>query len=119
MWKTVVVFVGGWALIAAGIAMLVLPGQGVLTIIAGVALLATRFAWARRLMDRGRDWARPVTRWLAIRWRVMERRYGIRWPRRWAERTAGWWRLTQARLAGRWRNLKARWNLRGPCPEQP
>jgi len=37
----------GVSLIVAGVAMLVLPGPGIATIIAGLAVLATEFAWAR------------------------------------------------------------------------
>lgn len=44
--------VGGFALLIAGIAMLALPGPGWLTIAAGLALLATEFAWAERLLNR-------------------------------------------------------------------
>ncbi len=40
---------GGSGLIVAGTAMLVLPGPGLLTIAAGVALLSKDFGWARRL----------------------------------------------------------------------
>jgi len=43
---------GGFVLLAAGIAMLALPGPGWLTIAAGLALLASEFAWARNLLDR-------------------------------------------------------------------
>ncbi|UZN02511.1 PGPGW domain-containing protein [Cellulomonas sp. S1-8] len=50
--RVVAVSVVGWTLILAGVAMLVLPGQGVLTIIAGLALLATEFAWAHRMLAR-------------------------------------------------------------------
>lgn len=118
MWKTVGVFIAGWALVLAGVAMLVLPGQGILTIIAGIAVLATRFAWARRLMDRGREWARPVLDWLIARWRWFERKTGIAWPRRVLERAPAWWRLTRGRAVSRWQHLKARWNLGGASPEQ-
>jgi uncharacterized protein (TIGR02611 family) len=45
----------GGLLLIAGIAMLALPGPGWLTIAAGLALLATEFAWARRLLDRLKD----------------------------------------------------------------
>ncbi len=41
---------GGSTLIAAGTAMLVLPGPGLLTIVAGVAVLAKDVPWANRLM---------------------------------------------------------------------
>ena len=46
--------VAGFALIVAGIFMLVLPGPGIITIIGGLALLAQDIAWAGRL----RDWVR-------------------------------------------------------------
>lgn len=43
---------GGFLLLAAGIAMIALPGPGWLTIVAGLAILAGEFLWARRLLDR-------------------------------------------------------------------
>jgi uncharacterized protein (TIGR02611 family) len=45
------VSVGGGALLVAGVAMLVLPGPGLLVIVAGLALLATEFAWAQRPLN--------------------------------------------------------------------
>lgn len=42
---------GGSTLIVAGAVMLVLPGPGLLTIAAGVALMADEVAWARRVTD--------------------------------------------------------------------
>jgi drug/metabolite transporter (DMT)-like permease len=45
---------GGFILIIAGVAMLVLPGPGVLTILGGLALLGQEFAWAQRIVDRAR-----------------------------------------------------------------
>lgn len=42
----------GFALVVAGCFMLFLPGPGILTIIAGLALLARDLAWAGRLADR-------------------------------------------------------------------
>lgn len=42
----------GLVLVAAGIAMLVLPGQGILTIIAGLAVMAPEVPLAERLMNR-------------------------------------------------------------------
>jgi uncharacterized protein (TIGR02611 family) len=44
--------IAGFALLVAGIAMLALPGPGLLTIAAGLAILAREFHWARRLLDR-------------------------------------------------------------------
>jgi uncharacterized protein (TIGR02611 family) len=40
----------GSAMLAAGLAMLVLPGPGLLTLAAGMAILALEFPWARRLL---------------------------------------------------------------------
>ena len=43
---------GGFLLLAAGVAMIALPGPGWLTIAAGLAILAGEFIWARKLLDR-------------------------------------------------------------------
>jgi tellurite resistance protein TerC len=51
----VVVTVIGGTLLVLGIAMLVLPGPAVVVIPAALALLATEFVWARRLLRRVRD----------------------------------------------------------------
>ncbi|EYR63589.1 transmembrane protein (PGPGW) [Actinotalea ferrariae CF5-4] len=45
---TVLVGVAGGALLLTGIALLVLPGPGFVLVAAGLAILATRFAWAER-----------------------------------------------------------------------
>ncbi|MCL3863263.1 PGPGW domain-containing protein [Actinotalea sp. K2] len=50
--RWVVVAVTGTALIVAGLAMMVLPGPGLLTLFAGVAVLAAEFAWAKVLLRR-------------------------------------------------------------------
>jgi hypothetical protein len=42
----------GGVLVLAGLAMLVLPGPGVVVILAGLAVLATEFVWARRVLER-------------------------------------------------------------------
>lgn len=49
--KRLAVLVLGGAVLAAGIAMLVLPGPGVIVIIVGLAILGTEFAWAERALD--------------------------------------------------------------------
>ena len=49
--------VGGFLLLIAGIVMIALPGPGWLTIVAGLAILAGEFIWARRLLDRLKDQA--------------------------------------------------------------
>lgn len=52
--RRALVLVGGVLLVLLGTALLVLPGPGWVTIFAGLALLATEFAWAGRLLA----WAR-------------------------------------------------------------
>ena len=42
----------GALLVLAGIAMLVLPGPGLVVLFAGVAVLSTEFPWASRLLHR-------------------------------------------------------------------
>lgn len=49
------IFVVGWVILLAGIAMLVLPGPGLLVIIAGLSVLAIEFAWAEKLRDQAKD----------------------------------------------------------------
>ena len=43
---------GGFALLGAGTAMLVLPGPGVLAILGGLTLLEKDMPWAKRMTDR-------------------------------------------------------------------
>ncbi len=50
--RRLMVLILGVAVLVAGVAMLALPGPGVLVIILGLVLLATEFAWAERLLDR-------------------------------------------------------------------
>ena len=49
------VFVVGMTLLLAGVAMLVLPGPGIVVILIALALLATEFAWAETLLVRARE----------------------------------------------------------------
>lgn len=51
----VAVSVVGTLLLAAGVVMLVTPGPGLLAIIAGLAVWAREFRWARSLLDRARQ----------------------------------------------------------------
>ncbi|MGI9196181.1 MAG: TIGR02611 family protein [Candidatus Nanopelagicales bacterium] len=57
IWQAGVLLLG-LGLVAAGIAMLVLPGPGWAAIILGLVVLASEYAWARRLLDPVRRWAR-------------------------------------------------------------
>jgi Putative transmembrane protein (PGPGW) len=42
----------GFTLLVLGVAMLVLPGPGMLTIVLALGILAAEYVWARRLLDR-------------------------------------------------------------------
>ena len=53
-WRVGVVVVG-FALLVGGLVMMVTPGPGLLLIIAGLAVLATEFAWAQAMLDRAKD----------------------------------------------------------------
>jgi len=53
--KTVVIAVLGGLLTLAGIGLLVLPGPGFVLVAAGLAVLATRFSWAKRPLDYAKD----------------------------------------------------------------
>jgi hypothetical protein len=57
----VLVTVGGPLVVLAGIAMLVLPGPGLVVIALGLGMLALEYPWARRLLlllGRALDWVR-------------------------------------------------------------
>ena len=56
-WRAAVALLGG-AVVLAGVAMLVLPGPGILAIAVGLALLAVEFEAARDLRDRFAGWVR-------------------------------------------------------------
>ena len=58
--KRVAVAVVGGVLVAAGLAMMVLPGPGILVIALGFAVLATEFAWAHHVLEAGKDRARKA-----------------------------------------------------------
>jgi uncharacterized protein (TIGR02611 family) len=53
--KTAAVAVLGGVLTLAGIALLVLPGPGFVLVAAGLAVLATRFSWAKKPLDYAKD----------------------------------------------------------------
>ena len=59
--KRLAILIIGAALIAAGGAMLILPGPGLVVAFAGLAVLATEFAWAERTLDRTKAKAKDST----------------------------------------------------------
>ncbi|HZB50807.1 MAG TPA: PGPGW domain-containing protein [Mycobacteriales bacterium] len=69
--KRFAVTIVGVVLLAAGAAMMVLPGPGILVIVAGLAVLATEYVWARSLLDRARTQAEKAQEAaVASRWRT-------------------------------------------------
>jgi uncharacterized protein (TIGR02611 family) len=58
--KRFAVTILGAALLAVGLAMMVLPGPGILLIVAGLAVLATEYVWARTLLVKARKQAEAV-----------------------------------------------------------
>lgn len=53
VWRLIVLVVG-LTVVAIGVAMIVLPGPAFVVIPAGLAILASEFVWARRLLARVR-----------------------------------------------------------------
>jgi uncharacterized protein (TIGR02611 family) len=49
--KRIAVTIIGFTLVAAGLVLLVFPGPGILVILAGLAVLASEYAWARWALD--------------------------------------------------------------------
>ncbi len=58
--KRIAVTVVGFALMAAGLVFLVLPGPGLLLMIAGLAVLATEYVWAQRALNLAKQKARQA-----------------------------------------------------------
>jgi uncharacterized protein (TIGR02611 family) len=53
--KRIAVTVVGFVVILAGIVLLVLPGPGWALIFLGLAILATEYVWARRMLDQAKE----------------------------------------------------------------
>ncbi|MCU7496074.1 MAG: hypothetical protein HF314_11595 [Ignavibacteria bacterium] len=53
--KRIVVAVVGFTVLLIGIALLVLPGPAFIVIPAGIAILATEFVWARRILNKVKE----------------------------------------------------------------
>ncbi len=58
-WRLIVIVVG-FTVLLIGLALLVLPGPAFVVIPVGLAILATEFAWARRLLRRVKREARRI-----------------------------------------------------------
>ena len=60
LFKRFAVTIVGGALLLVGAAMMVLPGPGILVIVAGLAVLATEYVWAQRLLKKAKSQAEKV-----------------------------------------------------------
>ncbi len=58
-WR-VIIFVVGFTVIAFGVVLLFTPGPAIVVIPVGLAILATEFLWARRLLRRIKEGAVSV-----------------------------------------------------------
>lgn len=74
--RKVIIGIIGLSVLLIGAAMIVLPGPAIIVIPAGLAILATEFAWARRLLRRlrtqigwetGRSADSTTRRWHVVR----------------------------------------------------
>lgn len=52
--RRIAISVAGVVLVGVGLALLVLPGPGLLLVIAGLAVLATEYVWAQRALNYAR-----------------------------------------------------------------
>lgn len=72
-WRLLVGTVGT-VVILAGVAMLVVPGPGIASILLGLLILSTEFRWAHRLLRPARVWARRGEKWaLRTKEQLLER----------------------------------------------
>lgn len=70
-WARVLLLILSWILILLGVAMLVLPGPGILAILLGAAVLSLVSHWVHRLLERiFRPWPHAWRRVLAFRRKV-------------------------------------------------
>jgi len=58
--RRLIVLVVGLTVLAIGVAMIVLPGPAFVVIPVGLAILATEFVWARRLLDNLKERGRQL-----------------------------------------------------------
>lgn len=61
------VAVVGFGVVGAGLVLVPFPGPGWLVVFVGLGILATEFAWAKRLLAFGRARLRAWTDWMSAR----------------------------------------------------
>jgi uncharacterized protein (TIGR02611 family) len=63
VYQVVIALIGG-AIVVGGLLLVPLPGPGWLIVFLGLAILASEFVWARRVLDFGKRTLQSWTRWL-------------------------------------------------------
>jgi uncharacterized protein (TIGR02611 family) len=58
--KRIAITIVGFAVLIAGVIMMVTPGPGVVAILAGLAILASEYAWAERALDKAKQGGKVV-----------------------------------------------------------
>ncbi|WP_244930875.1 PGPGW domain-containing protein [Nocardioides sp. W7] len=100
--RRVAIEVGGWALVLAGVAALILPGPGLLMIFAGVAVLSQQYEWAERRLNpikyrALKGAAESVETWLRIGFSSLVAlgllACGVLWS--WSPAVPGWWPIAE------------------------
>lgn len=61
--RKLIVGVIGSTIVLFGLALIILPGPAIVVVPLGLAILATEFAWARRLVRRGGAFFNKARRW--------------------------------------------------------
>lgn len=98
--RRVAIEVGGWVLVLAGVAALILPGPGLLMIFAGIAVLSQQYEWAEKRLDpikyrALKGAAESVETWLRICFSSLVAigllACGVLWS--WGPPVPGWWPL--------------------------
>lgn len=70
----------GWTLVVGGVALLPLPGPGMIILVTGVALLAPHYAWARRILDPLREHAvEAAQKGVSTKPRILASAAGVLW----------------------------------------
>ena len=72
--KRIGITVAGFAVLAAGLVMLVLPGPGILVVALGFAILGTEYAWAATALERTKKTAEQAGRLAKGAWRTTGRK---------------------------------------------
>jgi uncharacterized protein (TIGR02611 family) len=76
VWK-IAIGVLGAAIVVLGLALVPLPGPGWAIVFLGLAVWATEFGWAQRLLARARRILRDWTQWLRRQPRVVQGLVGL------------------------------------------